>query len=271
LLVNSSATRLLWSGERKVGFCLDNLRHRVRLLGRSSWQWFKKMWARLKSRIAAPSIFSVKVPASEIDPDYRIEDAWREHLAPTFRAAGFKGSGRHFRRIVNQFAECVSLQGSRHGGSFAINLGIQPLQIPDVMGNDVDPRKIDEISCEFRRRLSETTCDQWWSFTQLKSSKIIAAQDAATMFERFGLTYFSKMTGDDSPLMAINPISFEAGVFDFQGFRSTKVRMAHSLSLLRLASGDMRSSQDFAKIALNAMGSAVGLRSELMALAGVVS
>jgi hypothetical protein len=227
------------------------------------------MRARILKWLGVAGVEPVKVLASDIDPDYRIELAWRDHLAPVLREAGFKGSGRHFRRIVNGFAECISLQGSRYGGKFAINLGIQPLSIPDVMGNDVDPRKIDEISCEFRRRLSETDCDQWWSYTQLISSKVSAAENAAEMFQRNGLKYFAEMTGDESPLLTVNPISFESGLFDFRGFKATEVRMARSLSLLRLASGDIRSSKDFARIALEKMGSGVGLRVELNRLAGL--
>jgi len=211
----------------------------------------------------------MKVLISDIAPAYRIENAWREHLVPTLRLKGFKGSGRQFRRIVNQFAECVSLQGSHHGGSFAINLGLQPLSIPDVMGNVVDPRKIDEVSCEFRRRLSKNTSDQWWSYTQLRSSKITAVQNSAEIFEQFGLMYFSEMTGENSPLLCVDPISFDSGLFDFRGFNSTKVRMARSLSLLRFASGDTQASRDFARVALKAIGAGVGLRVELTALAGL--
>jgi Domain of unknown function (DUF4304) len=226
------------------------------------------MRARFANWFGFRGVTSVKATASDVDPDYRIEHAWRDYLAPVLRSAGFKGSGRHFRRIVNQFAECVSLQGSQYGGKFAINLGIQPLSIPDVMGNDVDPRKINEISCEFRRRLSETGCDQWWSYTQLKSSKIVAAQNAAAIFERSGLKYFAEMTCDNSPLLAVDPISFESRFLNFSGFGATEVRMARSLSLLRLASGDARASQDFARIALKKMGSGVGLQQELNKLAG---
>ena len=210
-----------------------------------------------------------KLVASDIDSDYRIENAWRDHLAPVLRDAGFKGSGRHFRRTINGFVECVSLQGSQCGGKFAINLGIQPLAIPDVMGNDVDPRKIEEIHCAFRRRLSETDFDQWWPYSNLFSSKVSSATNAADMFKRSGLTYFADMTCSESPLLTVDPISFESGLFDFRGFKATELRMAHSLSLLRLTSGDVSSSRDFARIALEKIGSAVGLRSELIGLAGI--
>jgi hypothetical protein len=211
----------------------------------------------------------MKVEATDVDPSYHIENAWRDHLVPLLRSAGFKGSGRQFRRIVNQFAECVSLQGSRSGDRFAVNLGVQPLAIPDVLGKPVDPRKIDEISCEFRRRLSEGNADHWWPYTQLVSSKVAAAQSSAAMFERFGLAYFHDMTSENSPLLRIDPISFDAGIFDFRGFNATKVRMSRALSLLRLASGDISASRAFARVALNAMGAGKGLKSELEALAGL--
>jgi hypothetical protein len=200
---------------------------------------------------------------------YRIEDAWRTHFEPVLRAEGFKGSGRHFRRIADSLAQCVSLQGNRYGGSFAINLGIQPLAILGVMGRrPVNPGKIQEVDCEWRRRLSEGASDQWWDYDLSAASKDRAAAAAAEVFRAHGLAVFAAMSGPSSPLFVVDPHSFEHGLYSFSGFQSTKVRMAFALSQLRKASGDIRASRDFAKIALANLGSAGGLRKELSELAG---
>lgn len=206
--------------------------------------------------------------ASEFGPDYRIEHAWRDHLTPVLHSAGFKGSGRHFRRIGKQFAECVSLQGSQSGGRFRVNLGIQPLSIPDVMGNAVDPRKIKEILCEFRGWPSEEYCDRWWSHSQTKPSMVAAAQNAGIAFERDSLNKFAEMSAADSPLLIIDPVSFNSGLFDFRGFGATEIRMARALSLLRLASGEILASKEFAHIALKNLRIGSALRPELTRLAG---
>ena len=211
----------------------------------------------------------MKIPASDLDLDYRIEHAWKDFLEPVLREEGFKGSGRNFRCSEHEFVKCVSFQSAQHGGRFAINLGVQPTMIPDVTGNDVNVSKICEIDCEFRRRLTDGATDQWWSYTQLNSSKIQAAQDAATSLVKFGLPSFARMVGSQSQLLAINPITFAAGAFDFSGFISTKVRMARALALIRLAHGDKGASRAFAALALAEISgsSGSGLRAELMELA----
>lgn len=78
-------------------------------------------------------------------------------------------SGRTYRRTRNGQIHVVNIQGSRYGGKFAINLAIQPVTIPDVLGNDPDSKKITESKCEFRKRLSESGEDQWWSYDDLAS------------------------------------------------------------------------------------------------------
>ncbi|MCA1500702.1 DUF4304 domain-containing protein [Bradyrhizobium sp. NBAIM03] len=86
----------------------------------------------------------------------RLESSIKKHLNPTLKNDGFVGFGRTFRRVSEDLIHVVQVQGSRYGGKFAINLGIQPRSIPDVAGNSPDPMKIREELCEFRRRLSET-------------------------------------------------------------------------------------------------------------------
>ena len=108
----------------------------------------------------------------------KLETAIRAVLVPQLREDGFAGSGRTFRRAVNGCVQVVNVQGSRYGGRFAINLGLQPLAIPDVTGVFPDPRKISEPGCEFRRRLSSTGADQWWIHDSLAESMLAAPRDA---------------------------------------------------------------------------------------------
>jgi hypothetical protein len=105
---------------------------------------------------------------------------------------GFKGSGRHFLRIDHEFVQAVNLQGSRYGGKFAVNLGLQPLGIPNVVGDETDPKTIKEIECAVRYRLSEDDMDTWWSYTSDPATMIQAASAAADMFERRALSYLEE-------------------------------------------------------------------------------
>ena len=164
----------------------------------------------------------------------RLESSIKDHLSPALKSDGFFGSGRTFRRISGDYIHVVNVQGSRYGGMFAVNLGIQPRCIPDVLGNSPDATKIREELCEFRRRLSETMSDQWWDHEGSKESMDAAVRAAASVYSTSGRRLFSELSGPKSPLHKITPTQFEAGHHSFSGFRSTKVRMARSLALNRL-------------------------------------
>jgi Domain of unknown function (DUF4304) len=213
----------------------------------------------------------VKVPFADINPDYRIEDAWKEFINPVLRDAGYKGSGRNFRRIAGEFVQCVNLQGARYGGSFAINIGIQPLAMFGGLDERVTTSSIKEIDCEFRRRATDGPSDQWWDYTQLVSSKKQAAQNAASVLRDFGVPVLERMCSPKSPLLTINPVSFSAGIFDFLGFGSTKIRMALTLAQMRKAAGDLSACRSFAQHGLDQITGigGIGLRPELTELASI--
>ena len=99
----------------------------------------------------------------------RLESALRAYLVPVLREDGFSGSGRTFRRTRDGWVHVVNVQGSCRGGQFAINLGLQPLAVFHVLGELPDPKKITEPLCEFRRRLSDSGEDRWWTHEDRKS------------------------------------------------------------------------------------------------------
>jgi hypothetical protein len=123
---------------------------------------------------------------------YSIENAWRDHLAPVIRDIGFKGSGRNYRLITDQFALAVNLQGSRYGTKFTVNLGVQPIAIPNVIGKAVDLKNFKEIECTFRERLTPDGRDTWWSYTDDATSMRDAAQSAARLFRTNAMSQFTE-------------------------------------------------------------------------------
>jgi len=193
----------------------------------------------------------------------RLEASIKDHLSPVLKSDGFFGSGRTFRRISGDLIHVVQVQGSRYGGQFAVNLGIQPRCIPDVAGNSPDESRIREELCEFRRRLSEARRDQWWEHEGSKESMDAAVRAAASVYLAVGRRLFSELSGLESSLHKVTPEQFEAGQYDFAGFGSTKVRMARSLALMRQSIGNPADANAFARIALASLGNASALRSDL--------
>lgn len=197
----------------------------------------------------------------------RLDTAIRVHLVPYLRADGFAGSGSRYRRVVDDWVQVVSVQGARGGGSFAINLAVQPLAVPDVLGNPPDQKKITEGLCEFRRRLSTTSSDQWWKHDGTEGSMNAAALAAALVYVNVGRPLLKRVSGPNSPLNAVTAEEFDRGTFDFSGFGSTKVRMALTLARFRRSQGLANDSAAFARVGLTHIGSAVALRRELEQLA----
>lgn len=180
----------------------------------------------------------------------RLESSIVRILAPVIRQDGFRGSGRTFRRIIGDTVQIVNVQGSSYGGQFAINLGMQPVSIPDWLGQAVDVRKIGEPDCEFRCRLSETGSDQWWSHDGTETAMDEAVSKATRVYETFGRRSLARISADDSNVYSLTPAEFESPLAHFHGFGWTKARVAFVLARLRAARGDHEQARAFASIAL---------------------
>lgn len=204
------------------------------------------------------------------DVRIRIESVIRERFAPVLRAEGFKGTGRTFRRIRNGCIHLVNIQGSLYGGQFAINLAIQPLAIPDVRGNEPDPKKIVESQCELRKRLSETGADQWWKYHDLESLNQVMS-DAANVYVKHGRPAFEAMSVTPSPLEVVTARDLAEGRLNLNGFGSTKVRLALALARLREAEGRIEEAVAFASYGLENWGGAFSPFPDLKRIAALLS
>ena len=196
-------------------------------------------------------------------PTPRLEQSIRAHLVPRLQEDGFKGSGRTFRRLANGFIQLVSIQGSRYGGQFAINLGIHPVSMPAVLGNAPDPKKITEPDCEFRRRLSESGTDQWWQHEATEPSMDAAVAAAAGVYVRIARPMLDRLAAPDSPILTLQPQEMPSFRERFCGFGSTEVRVALALAMLRKSAGDLPAARAFAAYGLANVGQATSLRAKL--------
>lgn len=206
-----------------------------------------------KSSAAVPEVERARPsPVETSSPrPWTLEKSVSVHFAPSLRKLGFTGSGRSFRRVSGDLIHVVQLQGSRYGGQFAVNLGLQPLGIFDVSGRLPDPRRVKDYECEFRQRLSESGSDQWWPHDDTKESMDAAVAEAARVYAQFGEDRFINQSSPGSPLFTVTAAQFERGEFNFSGFRSTRIRMTRTLAMMRFLAGQFDESKAFAQLGMD--------------------
>ncbi len=195
--------------------------------------------------------------------------AIQEQFAPILRRDGFSGSAQRYWRVVGGQCQLVEIQGSRSGGKFAVNMGIQPVAVPLLSGEPVEPKRLREMECLFRRRLAIQKGDQWWDYQPNQQSMDDAAREACSVYERIGKQQLEAMAQPSSPINTVTPEAFAARSFDFYGFGNTGVLMAWTLAHLRKATGNSVEARSFARIALNEIGDGAagsGLKAELREL-----
>lgn len=72
-------------------------------------------------------------------------------IAPALRGAGFRGSGRNYRKAEGDFIFIINFQGSRWGSDFYVNLAAQPTFVPLL--HDAPLARLKEYECFLRRRV----------------------------------------------------------------------------------------------------------------------
>ena len=201
---------------------------------------------------------------SNLNPS--LAKAIQSQFAPALRRDGFSGTSQRYRRLVGGQCQVVEVQGSRHGGKFAVNMGIQPMSVPLLSGEEPKPKRIREMECLFRRRLAMQRGDQWWNYGPNQPSLDAAAREACAVYEQVGRGQLEFMAQPNSPLNTLTPEAFAERTFDFKGFGNTGVLMAWSLAHMRKAAGRHAEARGFARVALEEIGDGPGgsgLKAEL--------
>jgi hypothetical protein len=186
----------------------------------------------------------------------RLDSAIRLHLAPLLRAEGYTGSGHTYRRTVGEWIHVVNVQGSRYGGEFAVNLGLQPLGIPDSNGGLPNPKSITEEVCTFRRRMAESPAaeHQWWPHDGTEEGMSIAVRQAAAVYDKVGRRLMERATSEHSDLCSVSPEAFARGIFDSFGFCHDGSGTAFILAQMRRDSSRLDEAKAFAAHALQTAG-----------------
>lgn len=95
----------------------------------------------------------------------QLEERIKIRIAPSLREKGFKGTGKHYRRInPDGTINCIVFQSSRYGEEFTVELGFHLDFLPTPMNQCINLKKVTTYDCEFRKRLSLTDTDKWWSY-----------------------------------------------------------------------------------------------------------
>lgn len=203
-----------------------------------------------------------------LDPESKtglpnLSDAIRRLLAPTLRADGFTGSGRNFRRNHTDWIIVLSVETSRSGSAFALNVGFQPKFAPDSLGKEVDPKKIKVQLCEFRRRVFTPDIDVWWQFEADLESMDSALRSAADAYVQQVRPLTRALCGEQSPFAVVELDRFSVEALGFGQFDTNEGRLALAISRYHYSRDNWLRAQEFAKLGLQYVGISVGLQRDL--------
>ena len=119
----------------------------------------------------------------------KIKESWKTHIDPHMYALGFSGkAGRYDRRTAN-VEQIVELQLFKSGGSFVINLKLQPLALVTATGG-LDS----SMPTPIHARWLYNQTDIWWVSGYDADAMARAANAAAEFLERNVDAAFSELT-----------------------------------------------------------------------------
>jgi hypothetical protein len=203
------------------------------------------------------------------EPKPSLAKVIQSQFAPTLRRDGFSGTGQRYWRVIGDQCQVIEVQGSRYGGKFAVNMGIQPMAVPLRSGDNPVPKRMRNVDRVFNKRLAIQEADHWWDYQLNQVSMEAAVRDACVMYEQVGGGQLEFLAQPNSPMNTLTPEAFAARTFDFKGFGNTSILMALTQAQMRKAAGKNAEARGFAQVALEEIGDGArgsGLRAELRAL-----
>ncbi len=189
----------------------------------------------------------------------------RDEFAPELRKIGFKGSGRHFRRINGEIINAVWIQGDKYGKGCAVNLGLHLTFLPVSWQDELpDILKVKEIDCEFRTRLSpKNKGDYWWKYGGLLHSPSKSARHLIQTYLDWGEPLFKSYASVDEIGKMFTPAQLRDGNY-FEGFGGTTMpRIALVLARIQLHLDNRAMAREYALLGIERLGRAVVLKKSL--------
>lgn len=187
---------------------------------------------------------------------------------PRLRAAGFVGSGQHFCRVRGDVLQAISLQGNRHGGSCAVNLGIHLAFLPMVSGDAPGAHGIQEIECEFRRRLAPPgRSDSWWSYGESVEETAESVAALSEMFFAVAEPWFERFSTVAAIAAVLDHARLSSGKLSPELGCLASVRAALTGARIHAFLGHTDESRRLAMWGLTKLGRVSALREDLEKLA----
>ena len=109
-----------------------------------------------------------------------MDAALKERVVPVLRARGFKGSLPHFRRILSDRVDLLTVQFDRHGGGFVVEISrCDPSGVTTAWGEHIPAAKATahDLHPDKRQRLGSRrsgTDGRWFRFDRAMSAATAA-------------------------------------------------------------------------------------------------
>jgi hypothetical protein len=169
------------------------------------------------------------------------KDQFAAHLTPILRARNYKGSGATLRKVEGDCVFVVNFQLSRNSEEFFINLGGQPLAIPDEGDDKPNQKQLKEYGCVFRERVGK----EWPR--ALKPESIF---ELRARLDRSVAAFEGKLAGVAERVRSEAP----AALLKKLPFGSPPARGALHLARLSQALGDSARCRSYVEIGLELAG-----------------
>ena len=97
-----------------------------------------------------------------------MDDELKRAVIPKLRAAGFKGSFPHFRRVAPSSIDLLTFQFDKYGGGFVVEIARCPSEgFTTSWGKYIPPNKVTAFDLYERKRIQATRgsgLDKWFRF-----------------------------------------------------------------------------------------------------------
>ncbi len=116
-----------------------------------------------------------------------------KEFAPFLRKQGWKGSGFDFRKEDNGIINVLTIQPSRYGGEFCVEIGVYFYFLPPLMKLEFQlvPNKIKTWDLEVRRRMAPNENeDYWWKFPEDEEDSKDLFEGLKKLFLEQAISYF---------------------------------------------------------------------------------
>ncbi len=179
-----------------------------------------------------------------------------KYFGAKMREFGFKGSGFNYILYSESYVYTIGLQASRYGGSFCVELGIQPKEITNNGFQDLDFTKLKYYNCEFRTRLSkERKGANWWDYNDSELKNLETIDDVIHSISKYALPVINSFKNDTQLLERVQISDIKNRFIPIPAIKdgltpmTTDIRLAWALAVV-IEKTNPKKSLEFAKYAL---------------------